>query len=52
MDLDADDENDFEELGTRVVRKWSKEEERLLAEIWVEVSQNKDIGNDRSKEHF
>ena len=52
MDLDADDEDGLEELGTRVVRKWSKEEEKFLAEIWVEVSQDKEIGNDRSDEHF
>lgn len=35
-----------------MVRKCSKEEERLLAKIWVEVSQDKDIGNDPSEEHF
>ena len=35
-----------------VVRKWSKEEERLLAKIWVEVSKDKDIENDHFEEHF
>lgn len=50
MNLDADDK--MEELGTSVNTCWTKEEEKLLAEIWVEVFQNKDIGNDRSDDFF
>lgn len=49
--MDVDDEDDMEEL-THVNTRWSKDEEKLLEEIWVEVSQDKDIGNDGSEEFF
>lgn len=51
VNLDADDEDDMEEL-THVNTRWTKEEEKLLAEIWVEVSQDKYIENDHSDEFF
>jgi hypothetical protein len=43
MNLEAEDEDDMEEL-TRLYTRWTKEEEKLLEEIWIEVSQDKDIG--------
>jgi hypothetical protein len=53
VNLDADDDDDLELAGqTRVNRKWCKAEEKLLAEIWIAISQDKDLGNDKSEEYF
>jgi hypothetical protein len=52
VDLDVDDEDDVEEIGTRVNRKWSKDQEKLLAKIWIQISQDKEMRNDRSKVTF
>ncbi|GJR82228.1 RNA-directed DNA polymerase, eukaryota [Tanacetum coccineum] len=51
VNLDADDEDDVEEQ-TQANTRWTRDEETLLAETWVEVSQNDEIGNDRSNEAF
>ena len=53
MNLDADDDEDLNEAGeTRARRVWNNEEEKLLVEAWIEVSQDKDVGNDKSEEFF
>ncbi|GKD36856.1 hypothetical protein Tco_1257063 [Tanacetum coccineum] len=51
VNLYADDEDDVEEQ-TRSNTHWTREEETLLAETWVEVFQNAEIRNDRSDEAF
>ncbi|PWA92012.1 myb-like domain, Myb/SANT-like DNA-binding domain protein [Artemisia annua] len=53
VDLDADDDDDLEDYGqTRVSRRWTKEEEKLLAEAWIETSQDEEMGNSKSDEYF
>ena len=49
VNLDADDEDNVEDQ-TRLMTCQSRGEETLLAETWVEASQNAEIGNDRSDE--
>ena len=53
VNLDADDDDDLEEIGhTRARKLWSKAEETLLAEAWIEVSQDEELGNDKENEFF
>ena len=53
VDLDADDDDDLEGFGQGGgKRKWTKAEEKLLAEIWIGVSQDKNLGNDRTDDFF
>lgn len=52
VDLHADDDDEVEAVGTRVNRKWTKAEEKLLAEIWIEISQDKEMGNDHFEDYF
>ena len=53
VDLDADDDDDVEAaVQMRVNQKWNKAEEKLLAEIWIGISQDKDVGNDRTDDFF
>ncbi|GJY45135.1 hypothetical protein Tco_0433348 [Tanacetum coccineum] len=51
VNLDADDEDDVKEQ-TLTNTYWTRDEEILLTETWVEVSQNVNIGNDRTDEAF
>ncbi|GJS01234.1 hypothetical protein Tco_0317742 [Tanacetum coccineum] len=51
MNLDTDDEDDVEEQ-TRANTRWTLDEETLLTETWIEVSQNALIENDRFDEAF
>ncbi|GKD19082.1 hypothetical protein Tco_1208240 [Tanacetum coccineum] len=37
---------------TQTSVRWTRDEEKLLCEVWVEVSENNDIGNDRNEECF
>jgi hypothetical protein len=51
--LDADDDDDLEEAGhTRARKLWSKEEEKILAEAWIEISQDQEMGNDKENDFF
>lgn len=44
--MDGDD--NLEEAGhTRARKLWSKEEEKILAEAWIEISQDQEMGNDK-----
>ena len=53
VNLDADDDDDLEEIAhTRARKLWSKQEETILAEAWIEVSQDEDLGNDKENEFF
>ncbi|GJU84957.1 hypothetical protein Tco_0585724 [Tanacetum coccineum] len=60
VDLSADDDNieDEEDVvmtttaPTQTSVRWTRDEEKLLCEVWVEVSENNDIGNDRNEECF
>ncbi|GJR07503.1 hypothetical protein Tco_0790155 [Tanacetum coccineum] len=47
VDLEED-----EEYLIRTVQHWTREEETLLCECWVEVSENNEIGADQSKDSF
>ncbi|GJY79823.1 hypothetical protein Tco_0485624 [Tanacetum coccineum] len=47
MDLEEDEEDVI-----RTVQRWIREEETLLCECWVEVSENNEIGADRSDDSF
>ncbi|GJR08827.1 hypothetical protein Tco_0791479 [Tanacetum coccineum] len=51
VNLDTDDEDDVEEQ-TRANTRWTRDEEILLTETWVEVSHNTNIENDRTDEAF
>jgi hypothetical protein len=43
----------LEEAGqTRACWIWSKEEEKILTETWIKVSQDRDMGNDKTDEFF
>ncbi|GKC34941.1 hypothetical protein Tco_1047325 [Tanacetum coccineum] len=48
VDLDADEE----EEKSRQMQRWTREEEILLCECWVEVPENNQIGADRSEDSF
>ncbi|GKE11945.1 hypothetical protein Tco_1415496, partial [Tanacetum coccineum] len=37
---------------TQTSLRWTRDEEKLLCEVWVGVSENNDIGNDRNEECF
>ncbi|GJX19383.1 hypothetical protein Tco_0222060 [Tanacetum coccineum] len=58
VDLSADDDNieDEEDVvmtttaPTQTSVRWTRDEEKLLCEVWVGVSENSDIGNDRNGE--
>ncbi|GJY34060.1 hypothetical protein Tco_0418529 [Tanacetum coccineum] len=60
VDLSADDDNieDEEDVvmtttaPTQTSVRWTRDEEKLLCEVWVGVSENNDIGNDRNEECF
>ncbi|PWA94497.1 ABC transporter Tap-like, P-loop containing nucleoside triphosphate hydrolase [Artemisia annua] len=53
VNLDADDDDDLEEVAEFRSRKlWSKDEEKVLAEAWIEISQDKDMGNDKDNDFF
>lgn len=53
VDLDADDDDDLEvACQTQVNRKWSKGEEKLLAETWIAISPDKNLGNDKDADFF
>ncbi|GKC58731.1 hypothetical protein Tco_1086329 [Tanacetum coccineum] len=60
VDLSADDDNieDEEDVvmtttaPTQTSVRWTRDEEKLLCEVWVGVSENSDIGNDRNEECF
>ncbi|GJT71054.1 hypothetical protein Tco_1030340 [Tanacetum coccineum] len=47
VDLDEDDD---EEEQTRQCARWTREEETLLCQYWVENSENGEIGADRSED--
>ncbi|GJZ62096.1 hypothetical protein Tco_0618233 [Tanacetum coccineum] len=49
VDLDEDNE---EEEHSRHVSRWTREEEILLCQCWVEVSENNDIGDGRKEDSF
>ncbi|GKC51581.1 hypothetical protein Tco_1074326 [Tanacetum coccineum] len=44
------DENDEEEEPIRQCARWSREEEILLTQCWIETSENGQIGADRSED--
>ncbi|GJZ68875.1 hypothetical protein Tco_0632425 [Tanacetum coccineum] len=46
------DENDEEEEPIRQCARWSREEEILLTQCWIETSENGQIGADRSEDSF
>ncbi|GJZ71258.1 hypothetical protein Tco_0635109, partial [Tanacetum coccineum] len=46
------DENDEEEEHIRQCARWSREEEILLTQCWIETSENGQIGADRSEDSF
>ncbi|GJV64017.1 hypothetical protein Tco_1474845 [Tanacetum coccineum] len=50
MDLAEDDEEKEEQ--TRQCARWSREEEILLTELWIETSENGQIKADRSDDSF
>ncbi|GKC54000.1 hypothetical protein Tco_1089575 [Tanacetum coccineum] len=60
VDLSADDDNIEDEKDvvmttiapTQTSVRWTRDEEKLLCEVWVEVSENNDIRNDRNEECF
>ncbi|GKE77364.1 hypothetical protein Tco_1543484 [Tanacetum coccineum] len=60
VDLPADDDNieDKEDVvmtttaRTQTFVRWTRDEEKLLCEVWVGVSENNDIGNDRNEKCF
>ncbi|GKB77426.1 hypothetical protein Tco_0944321 [Tanacetum coccineum] len=39
-------------MPTQTFVRWTRDEEKLLCEVWVGVSENNDIGNDRNEECF
>ncbi|GKA42028.1 hypothetical protein Tco_0734688 [Tanacetum coccineum] len=49
VDLEEDDE---EEEQSRQVSRWTREEEILLCQCWVEVSENNEIKADRNEDSF
>ncbi|GJT02275.1 hypothetical protein Tco_0823444 [Tanacetum coccineum] len=49
VDLDEEDE---EEEQSRQVSRWTREEEILLCQCWVKVSESNDIRADRSDDSF
>ncbi|GKA36294.1 hypothetical protein Tco_0722785 [Tanacetum coccineum] len=51
VNLDANDKDDVEE-HTRANTRWTRDEEILLIESWIEVSENTNIENDRIDEAF
>ncbi|GJY19411.1 hypothetical protein Tco_0390902 [Tanacetum coccineum] len=60
VDLSADDDNIEDEeyvvmattAPTQTSVRWTRDEEKLLCEVWVGVFENSDIGNDRNEECF
>ncbi|GJV80883.1 hypothetical protein Tco_1516753 [Tanacetum coccineum] len=49
--VDLVDENNEEEEPIRQCARWSREEEILLTECWIETSENGQIGADRSEDY-
>ncbi|GKD68268.1 hypothetical protein Tco_1322358 [Tanacetum coccineum] len=49
MDLAEDDE---EEEHTRQCARWTRDEEILLTQCWIETSENKQIGADQTEDSF
>nr|GEZ34668.1 glutathione S-transferase T3-like [Tanacetum cinerariifolium] len=50
--VDLVDENAEQEEPIRQCVRWSREEEILLTECWIETSENGQIGADRSEDSF
>ncbi|GJZ76448.1 hypothetical protein Tco_0641120 [Tanacetum coccineum] len=50
--VDLVDENEEEEEPIRQCARWTREEEILLTQRWIETSENDQIGADRSENSF
>ncbi|GJS78075.1 RNA-directed DNA polymerase, eukaryota [Tanacetum coccineum] len=50
--VDLVDENEEEKEPIRQCARWTREEEILLTECWIETSENGQIGADRSEDSF
>ncbi|GKE02295.1 hypothetical protein Tco_1390278 [Tanacetum coccineum] len=50
VDLDEDDDDDMP--GRRNLTRWNKNEEMLLAETWIEHSQDANIGKDQQDDVY
>ncbi|GKB72618.1 hypothetical protein Tco_0934030 [Tanacetum coccineum] len=50
--VDLVDENEEEEEPIRQCARWTREEEILLTQCWIETSENGQIGADRSEDSF
>ncbi|GJX32975.1 hypothetical protein Tco_0242830 [Tanacetum coccineum] len=50
--IDLVDENEEEEEPIRQCARWTREEEILLTQCWIETSENGQIGADRSEDSF
>ncbi|GJT51534.1 hypothetical protein Tco_0977691 [Tanacetum coccineum] len=50
--VDLVDENEEEEEHVRQCARWTREEEILLTQCWIETSENGQIGADRSDDSF
>ncbi|GJT63753.1 hypothetical protein Tco_1015233 [Tanacetum coccineum] len=50
--VDLVDENEEEEEHTRQCARWTRDEEILLTECWIETSENGQIGADRIDDSF
>ncbi|GJZ30284.1 hypothetical protein Tco_0575331 [Tanacetum coccineum] len=50
--VDLVDENEEEEEPVRQCARWTREEEILLTQCWIETSENGQIGADRSEDSF
>ncbi|GJQ94653.1 hypothetical protein Tco_0005792 [Tanacetum coccineum] len=50
VDLDEDDDDDMP--GRRNLTRWNKNEEMLLAETWIEHSQDVNIGKDQQDDVY
>ncbi|GJX80547.1 hypothetical protein Tco_0328696 [Tanacetum coccineum] len=50
--VDLVDENEEEEEPIRQCARWTREEEILLTQCWIETSENGQIGADRSEDLF
>ncbi|GJZ62546.1 hypothetical protein Tco_0618683 [Tanacetum coccineum] len=50
--VDLVDENEEEEEPIRQCARWTREDEILLTECWIETSENSQIGADRSEDSF
>ncbi|GJW54590.1 hypothetical protein Tco_0098675 [Tanacetum coccineum] len=50
--MDDDTKDVEEESLARVMQRWKAEEEKLLCETWIEVSESNAIGADRNLDTF